>query len=50
MQTGLEGSQMGLYIGVDKNYTPGNFFAGMVDDILIYNVALTLEQIEGLAQ
>jgi hypothetical protein len=50
IQTGLEGSQMGLYIGVDKNFTPGTFFAGMVDDILIYDVALTLEQIEGLAQ
>jgi len=47
---GLHGSQMGLYIGVDKNYTPGTFFAGLIDDIRIYGVALSEEQIEGLAQ
>ena len=47
---GLEGSQMGLYIGVDKNYNPGTFFAGLIDDIRIYNAALSAEQIKGLAQ
>jgi len=36
-QPGLEGSQMGLYIGVDKNYAPGTFFSGLIDDIRIYN-------------
>ncbi len=36
-QPGLEGSQMGLYIGVDKNYTPDTFFSGLIDDIRIYN-------------
>jgi hypothetical protein len=50
IQPGLEGSQMGLYIGVDKNYAPGTFFSGLIDDVLIYDVALTPEQIEGLAQ
>ena len=47
---GLEGSKMGLYIGVDKNNTPGTFFAGNIDDVRIYNMALSAEQIEGLAQ
>jgi len=28
---------MGLYIGVDKNYTPGTFFSGLIDDVRIYN-------------
>jgi hypothetical protein len=50
MLAGLEGSQMGLYVGVDKNYTPDTYFAGMVDDVRIYNVALSAEQIAGLAQ
>ena len=36
-QPGLEGSQMGLYLGVDKNYIPGTFFSGLIDDIRIYN-------------
>jgi Tol biopolymer transport system component len=36
-QPGLEGSQMGLYLGVDKNYAPGTFFSGLIDDIRIYN-------------
>jgi len=36
-QPGLEGSQNGLYIGVDKNYTAGTYFSGMIDDVRIYN-------------
>jgi len=36
-QSGLEGSQLGLYIGVDKNYAPGTFFSGLIDDVRIYN-------------
>ena len=36
-QPGLEGSQMGLYIGVDKNYATGTFFSGLIDDIRIYD-------------
>ena len=39
-QPGLEGSQMGLYIGVGKNYAPGTFFSGLIDDIRIYNRAV----------
>jgi hypothetical protein len=39
-QPGLEGPQMGLYIGVGKNYTPGSFFSGLIDDVRIYNRAV----------
>jgi len=37
IQTGLEGSQMGLYIGVGKDYASGTFFSGLIDDVRIYN-------------
>jgi len=37
IQPSLEGSQMGLYLGVGKNYTPDTFFSGLIDDIRIYN-------------
>ena len=37
IQPGLEGSQMGLYIGVGKNYAPDTFFSGLIDDVRIYN-------------
>ena len=30
----------GLYIGVDKNYTPGTFFSGLIDEVRIYNRAV----------
>jgi len=37
IQPGLESSQMGLYIGVGKNYDAGTFFSGLIDDVRIYN-------------
>jgi Tol biopolymer transport system component len=49
-QPSLEGSQMGLYLGVGKNYAPGTFYSGLIDDIRIYNVALSAEDIEALVQ
>jgi len=36
-QFGLDGSIVGLYIGVDKNYAAGTFFSGLIDDVRIYN-------------
>jgi hypothetical protein len=36
-QHGLEGSQMGLYIGTGKSMESGTFFSGLIDDIRIYN-------------
>ncbi|MFC1795417.1 LamG domain-containing protein, partial [Planctomycetota bacterium] len=40
-QPGLEGSQMGLYLGVNKNYAPGTYFSGLIDDVRIYNRAVS---------
>jgi hypothetical protein len=37
IQDGLEAYAGGLYVGVGKNYTPGSFFSGLIDDIRIYN-------------
>jgi hypothetical protein len=36
-QSDVEGSQNGLYIGVDKNSAAGTFFSGLIDDVRIYN-------------
>ena len=49
-QTNLEASENGLYIGADKNLEAGNFFSGLIDDVRIYDVALSAEKIEALAQ
>jgi len=40
-QPDLVGSQMGLYIGVGKNYDAGTFFSGLIDDVRIYNRAVS---------
>ncbi|MHC4145533.1 MAG: LamG-like jellyroll fold domain-containing protein [Planctomycetota bacterium] len=50
IQDGLIGSDNGLCIGTGKNMEPGTYFSGLIDDIRIYNVALTAEQIAMLAQ
>jgi hypothetical protein len=49
-QDGLEGSVNGLYIGAGKLMQPGTFFSGLIDDVRIYNVALTADEIAALAQ
>ena len=49
-QHGLEGSQMGLYIGTNKAMEPGTYFSGLIDDVRIYNKALTADEIAALAQ
>ena len=36
-QQGLEGYQMGLYIGTGKNMESGTYFSGLIDDVRIYN-------------
>ncbi|MFC1633527.1 LamG-like jellyroll fold domain-containing protein [Planctomycetota bacterium] len=41
MQDGLEASAGGLYVGVGKYYTPGTFFSGLIDDVRIYNRAIS---------
>jgi hypothetical protein len=39
-QHGLEGSQMGLYIGTGKDMEAGTYFSGLIDDVRIYNRAV----------
>jgi subtilisin family serine protease len=40
-QSSLEACAGGLYIGVGKDYAPGTFFSGLIDDVRIYNRAVT---------
>jgi hypothetical protein len=49
-QAALKPATGGLYIGAGKNLEAGTFFSGMIDDVRIYNVALSAEQIAALAQ
>ena len=39
-----------MNIGAGKNLDSGTFFSGLIDDIRIYNVALSAEEIAALAQ
>ena len=48
-QNPLTSATGGLYIGAGKNLEAGTFFAGLIDDIRIYNIALTADQIEAIA-
>ena len=38
----------GMYVGAGKYLEAGTFFAGLIDDVRIYNVALTADEIETL--
>ena len=49
-QNPLKPADGGLYIGANKTLGAGTFFSGLIDDVRIYNQALTTEQIEVLAQ
>jgi Tol biopolymer transport system component len=40
----------GLYIGAGQTLNTASFFSGLIDDVRIYNAALTAEQIAALAQ
>jgi Tol biopolymer transport system component len=50
MQSNLASSSNGLYIGVGKNLDADTFWSGLIDDVRIYNKALSAEQIAALAQ
>jgi hypothetical protein len=39
-----------LHIGTSKSLDAGTFFSGLIDDIRIYNMALSVEEIADLAQ
>jgi hypothetical protein len=43
-------SDGGLYIGADKTLEAATFFSGLIDDVRIYNQALSAEEIAALAQ
>jgi len=43
-------SDGGLHIGASKDLYAGTLFSGLIDDVRIYNVALSAEEIEALAQ
>jgi hypothetical protein len=49
VQASLKSATGGLYIGAGKNLEFGTFFSGLIDDVRIYNVALSAEKIEALA-
>ena len=40
-QPALDACAGGLYIGVGKDYAPTTFFSGLIDDVRIYNRAVT---------
>ena len=40
----------GLYIGAGQSLEANTFFSGLIDDVRIYNVALSAEQIAATAQ
>ncbi|MFC1795373.1 GDSL-type esterase/lipase family protein [Planctomycetota bacterium] len=46
----LPSSNGGLYFGTGKILDAATFFSGLIDDVRIYDVALTAEEIEALAQ
>ncbi len=43
-------SSGGLYFGAGQALGTGTFFSGLIDDVRIYDAALTAEEIEALAQ
>jgi hypothetical protein len=49
-QNPLNSSEGGLYIGASKDLSVGTLFSGFVDDVRIYNQALTAEEIAALVQ
>ena len=49
-QNPLKPADGGLYIGAGKNLGAGTLFSGLIDDVRIYNIALSAKQIAALAQ
>ena len=48
-ETQLHDSYGGLHIGAGKDLQPGTFWPGLIDDVRIYNRALSAEDIARLA-
>ena len=49
-QNPLTNADGGLYIGASKDLSEGTLFSGFIDDVRIYNQALSTEEIAALAQ
>jgi len=49
-QNPLKSADGGMYIGAGKNLEAGTFFAGLIDDVRVYNKVLSAEEIASLAQ
>ncbi len=47
-QAALKSADGGMYIGAGKNLEAVTFFSGKIDDVRIYNVALTADEIDTL--
>ncbi len=48
-QTAPAGSANGLFFGCGKAMGAGTFWSGLIDDVRIYNVALSADKIKALA-
>ncbi len=48
-QDSLKVSYSGFYIGTGKLWEPESFFSGLIDDVRIYDTALTAKEIERVA-
>jgi hypothetical protein len=48
VQNPLKSADGGLFIGAGKNLDAETFFSGLIDDVCIYNVALTADEINTL--
>jgi N-acetylneuraminic acid mutarotase len=46
----LMSSDGSLYLGTGCSHAPGTFFSGLIDDVRIYNVALTADEIATLSK
>jgi L-ascorbate metabolism protein UlaG (beta-lactamase superfamily) len=49
-QNPLQSATSGLRIGAGNYLEAGNFFSGLIDDVRIYNVSLSAEEIEALVK
>jgi hypothetical protein len=49
-QSYLKAVEKGLYIGTGKAMEAGTFWCGSIDDVCIYDVALSAEEIVALTQ
>jgi L-ascorbate metabolism protein UlaG (beta-lactamase superfamily) len=49
-QNPLKSADGGIYIGAGKNFDASAFFSGLIDNVQIYNTALSAEEIGALAE